>query len=58
MDALAEQGVACVIEVGAGTTLAKMWNQRHPDIPARALDEFRDVAGAARWIARQSAPGG
>jgi [acyl-carrier-protein] S-malonyltransferase len=54
MDALAEQGVACVIEVGAGSTLSKMWNQRHPDIPARALDEFRDVAGAARWIARQS----
>ena len=54
MDALAEQGVACVIEVGAGSTLAKMWNQRHPDIPARSLDEFRDVAGAARWIARQS----
>jgi [acyl-carrier-protein] S-malonyltransferase len=54
MDVLAEQGVACVIEVGAGSTLAKMWNQRHPDIPARALDEFNDVAGAARWISRQS----
>jgi [acyl-carrier-protein] S-malonyltransferase len=52
MDALAEQGVACVIEVGAGTALSKMWNQRHPDIPARSLDEFRDVAGAARWITR------
>ena len=54
MDALAEQGVACVIEVGAGTTLSKMWNQRHPAIPARSLDEFRDVAGAARWIARSA----
>jgi hypothetical protein len=31
-----------------------MWHQRHPDIPARSLDEFRDVAGAARWISRQS----
>lgn len=56
MDALAEQGVTCVIEVGAGSTLAKMWNQRHPAIPARSLDEFRDVAGAARWIARKSIP--
>jgi [acyl-carrier-protein] S-malonyltransferase len=55
MDALAEQGVDCVIEVGAGSTLAKMWNQRHPDIPARALAEFRDVAGAARWVERFSA---
>jgi [acyl-carrier-protein] S-malonyltransferase len=55
MDAVAEQGVACVMEVGAGTTLSKMWNQRHPGIPARSLDEFQDVTGAARWIARQSA---
>ena len=52
LDALAEQGVACVIEVGAGTTLSKMWNQRHPEIPARSVDEFRDVAGAARWLQR------
>jgi [acyl-carrier-protein] S-malonyltransferase len=55
MDALAEQGVACVIEVGAGTTLSKMWNQRHPEIPARSLGEFKDVAGAVRWIERYSA---
>jgi [acyl-carrier-protein] S-malonyltransferase len=57
MDALAEQGVACVLEVGAGSTLSTMWNQRHPDIPARALDEFQDAAGAARWLARQTARG-
>lgn len=55
MDTLAEQGVDCVLEVGAGTTLSKMWNQRHPEIPARSLDEFRDAAGAARWIERLSA---
>jgi [acyl-carrier-protein] S-malonyltransferase len=55
MDTLAEQGVACVIEVGAGTTLSKMWNQRHPEIPARSLEEFQDAVGAARWITRQSA---
>jgi [acyl-carrier-protein] S-malonyltransferase len=52
MDALAEQGVGCVIEVGAGTTLSKMWSQRYPEIPVRSLEEFRDVAGAGRWIAR------
>ncbi len=50
MDTLAEQGVACVLEVGAGTTLSKMWNQRHPQIPARALEDFRDAAGAAGWV--------
>ena len=57
MDALAEQGVSCVMEIGAGTTLSKMWNQRHPAIPARSLEEFQDAAGAARWIARQSERG-
>jgi [acyl-carrier-protein] S-malonyltransferase len=55
MDALAERGVDCVIEVGAGTTLSKMWNQRHPEIPARSLEEFRDVAGVVRWLTRYSA---
>lgn len=55
MDALAEQGVACVLEVGAGSTLAKMWNQRHPAIPARSVAEFRDAAGVMRWLERASA---
>jgi [acyl-carrier-protein] S-malonyltransferase len=55
MDALAEQGVACVLEVGAGSTLARMWNQRHPDIPARSVAEFRDAAGALRWLERACA---
>ena len=54
MDALAEQGVDCVIEVGAGTTLSKMWNQRYPEIPARSLEEFRDMAGVVRWLQRNA----
>jgi [acyl-carrier-protein] S-malonyltransferase len=55
LDALAEQGVHCVLEIGAGATLSKMWNQRHPDIPARSLEDFNDAAGAARWLERRSA---
>jgi [acyl-carrier-protein] S-malonyltransferase len=51
-DAIAEKGVRCVMEVGAGTALANMWNARHAAIPARSVDDFRDAAGAARWIAR------
>jgi len=54
MDAVAERGVACVMEIGAGSTLSKMWNQRHPAIPARSIEEFKDAAGAARWLERQS----
>lgn len=52
MDAIAESGVRCVLEVGAGVALSKLWNQRYPDIAARSLDEFRNAEGAARWIVR------
>ena len=52
MDTIAEKGVRCVMEIGAGSALAKLWNARHADIPARSVDDFRDAAGAARWIAR------
>ena len=50
MDAVAERGVACVIEIGAGDTLARMWRQRHPDVPVRSIDEFRDATGASQWL--------
>jgi [acyl-carrier-protein] S-malonyltransferase len=52
MDAIAEKGVRCVMEIGAGNALATMWNARHAAIPARSADDFRDASGAARWIAR------
>jgi [acyl-carrier-protein] S-malonyltransferase len=52
MESIAELGVTCVLEVGAGTTLSKIWNQQHPDIPARSIEEFRNVEGVVRWIER------
>jgi len=55
LEAVAEQGVDCVLEVGAGSALSTMWSQRFPDIPARALEAFRDCQGAARWVARFAA---
>ena len=55
MDAIAETGVHCVMEVGAGSALSAMWNARHPHIPARSLEDFRDAQGAARWLARHQA---
>jgi [acyl-carrier-protein] S-malonyltransferase len=54
MDVLAESGVACVIEIGPGRALATMWNRRHPEIPARSMEDFRDPRGAAKWIERSS----
>jgi [acyl-carrier-protein] S-malonyltransferase len=50
MDAVAEQRVRCVLEVGAGHALAKLWRERHPDIPVRSVDEFRSAPAIVRWV--------
>jgi [acyl-carrier-protein] S-malonyltransferase len=49
MDTIAERRPRCVVEIGPGTTLARLWNDRHPDIPARSIDEFRSPGAVARW---------
>jgi len=54
MEAVAERQVSCVLEVGAGSALGRMWNDRHPDIPARSLDDFQHLQGALDWIARHT----
>jgi [acyl-carrier-protein] S-malonyltransferase len=48
---------ACVLEIGPGQALARMWNEHHRDIPARSCDEFRSVAGIAKWVAGTGAAG-
>ncbi|HSO45652.1 MAG TPA: acyltransferase domain-containing protein, partial [Rhodoferax sp.] len=52
MESIAERHVACVLEIGAGSALAKMWNERYPDIPARSVDEFQHPQGAVQWVVR------
>lgn len=42
--------VRCVLEIGPGQALARMWNQRYPGIPARACDDFRSAAAIAAWL--------
>jgi [acyl-carrier-protein] S-malonyltransferase len=54
MDTVAEHGVACAIEIGAGNTLTRMWRQRHPEVPVRSIDEFRDAMGASQWLRKQT----
>lgn len=55
LDAVAERQVSCVLEIGAGSALGRMWNDRFPHIPARSLDEFQHLKGAVDWIGRNSA---
>lgn len=56
MEGIAARRVSCVLEIGPGRALARMWNARFPQIPARSADEFRSVAGIAAWVARATAP--
>jgi [acyl-carrier-protein] S-malonyltransferase len=52
MDTVAERRPDCVLEVGSGTTLARLWRERFPDTPVRSCDEFEDVTGIVDWLAR------
>jgi [acyl-carrier-protein] S-malonyltransferase len=42
MEALAESGIDKVIELGPGNDLAKLLSAEHPQISARAVDDFGD----------------
>jgi [acyl-carrier-protein] S-malonyltransferase len=44
----------CVLEIGPGQAPARLWNARHPEIPARSCDEFRSAAGIAKGVAAHS----
>lgn len=55
MEDLAAQRIDCLLEVGPGRALAQMWQQRHPEVPARSADEFHSAAALVRWIERQAA---
>ena len=57
MDQIHARRVTCVLEIGPGAALARLWNQRHPDVPARSVDEFRSVAAIVAWVARQTRQG-
>ena len=54
MEAVAERGVRCVLELGAGHALAKLWAQRFPEIPVRSLEDFRSPEGVAAWVGRHA----
>jgi [acyl-carrier-protein] S-malonyltransferase len=50
MENLHARQVRCVLEVGGGSALARLWNERYPDIPARSCDEFRSATGVVKWV--------
>lgn len=50
MDALAEFGIDAVIELGPGNDLARLVEAEHPQIRARAVDDFGDYRTLADWL--------
>lgn len=50
MDALAEFGIDAVIELGPGNDLARLVEAEHPQIRARAVDDFGDYRALADWL--------
>ena len=54
MDHIHMRRVGCVLEVGPGAALARMWNNRFQDVPARSVDEFRSQASIVAWVQRHS----
>jgi [acyl-carrier-protein] S-malonyltransferase len=52
MENIHARGPSCVLEMGPGQALARMWNQRYPEIPARSCDDFRSTSTITEWIAR------
>ena len=54
MDTLAERRPDAVLEVGPGTTLARLWRERHPAIPVRSCDEFASAQQVLEWAGMAS----
>ena len=52
MDTVAERRPDAVLEVGPGTTLARLWRERHPAIPVRSCDEFASAGEVRDWVRR------
>lgn len=50
MDNLYARRVDCVLEIGPGQSLARLWNQRYPEVPARSGDEFHSAGAVVRWV--------
>ena len=54
MDAIAERRPDAVLEVGPGTSLSRLWRERHPAIAVRSCDEFGDLAQVLAWASSTS----
>lgn len=52
MDAAAEAGITVALELGPGSALSKMLQNRHPHINTRSVADFRTLDGILKWLDR------
>jgi [acyl-carrier-protein] S-malonyltransferase len=52
LQACVEAGATAFLELGPGRALTDMAAGAYPGIPARSLDDFRDLSGAQAWLAK------
>ncbi|WP_428424602.1 ACP S-malonyltransferase [Methylibium sp.] len=50
LETLAERMPRCVLEVGPGCTLSRMWAAGHADVPVRSVDEFHSAEAVVAWV--------
>ena len=55
MDLVAEMGTTVALDVGPGRDLLALWREHHRHLPARGVEDFATLAGAAAWL--RSHPG-
>jgi [acyl-carrier-protein] S-malonyltransferase len=58
MDAAAEAGISYALELGPGSALSRMLQQRHPHIRSRSVADFRTLDGILDWLDRASSSAG
>ncbi|MYM66847.1 acyltransferase domain-containing protein [Pseudoduganella sp. FT55W] len=54
MDAFAEAGITVALELGPGSALSRMLQNRHPHINTRSVADFRTLDGIKKWLDRAS----
>lgn len=52
MDAAVEAGITVALELGPGSSLARMFQSRHPDVACRSAADFRSIDGVLAWLDR------
>ena len=55
LDTLYERGCRVFLELGPGRALSRMVCERHEDIEARSVEEFRDKPAIVAWVRRKIA---